>query len=80
VAALLRKLCATDSHRFWPDDASLMDDALFVLPQTLTSNLTTDVYLLGLALKKGGRLATLDPSIPASAVVGGEQALEIVPA
>ena len=36
----------------------------------------TDVYLLGLAVSKKGKLATLDQRIPAEAVRGGLQALE----
>jgi hypothetical protein len=32
--------------------------------------LETDVYLLGLAVAMGGRLATLDQRIPLGAVVG----------
>jgi predicted nucleic acid-binding protein len=30
----------------------------------------TDIYLLGLAIRHGGRLATFDRSIPLKAVVG----------
>jgi predicted nucleic acid-binding protein len=40
----------------------------------------TDVYLLGLAKRKGGRLATFDSSIPLTAVTDATRAnLEIVP-
>jgi hypothetical protein len=35
----------------------------------------TDVYLLGLAQKKGGVLATFDRTIPAAAVVGARRNL-----
>ncbi len=38
----------------------------------------TDVYLMGLAVHKGGKLATLDQRIPVSAVRGGSQALELI--
>jgi hypothetical protein len=36
----------------------LRDEALFQLAPTLSANQTTDVYLLGLAVKHGGKLAT----------------------
>lgn len=37
---------------------------------------TTDVYLLALAVSRGGKLATLDRKLPVSAVKGGAEALE----
>jgi hypothetical protein len=41
----------------------------------------TDVYLLGLAKRKGGRLATFDGGIPLLAVAGATHThLEIIPA
>jgi len=42
---------------------------------TTTHSQITDLYLLGLAAHKGGKLATLDSRINASAVRGGRQAL-----
>jgi hypothetical protein len=40
----------------------------------------TDVYLLGLAKRKGGRLATLDAGISLLSVTGATHAhLEIIP-
>ena len=38
----------------------------------------TDVYLLGLAFLKKGKLATLNQRIPVNAVRGGRQALELL--
>jgi predicted nucleic acid-binding protein len=35
----------------------------------------TDAYLLGLAHRKGGRVATFDRSIPLGAVVGADRQL-----
>ena len=52
--------------------------ALFDLALTGHRHLT-DVYLLGLAKKMGGRLATFDRTIPAKAVKGaGREALEVI--
>ena len=55
-----------------------MDEAFFRLAPALSANQTTDVYLLGLAVKHGGKLATFDRSIPTAGVIGGEHAMEIV--
>jgi hypothetical protein len=38
----------------------------------------TDLYLLGLAIHRQGRLATLDQRIPASLLESGVQALELI--
>jgi hypothetical protein len=38
----------------------------------------TDLYLLALAAANAIRLATFDQKIPAHAIAGGEQALEII--
>ena len=48
-------------------------------PQGPGSPGRADVYLLGLAVSKGARLATLDGRIPASAVHGGHDALTVIP-
>jgi toxin-antitoxin system PIN domain toxin len=57
-------------HRFWADDISLNDTALFDLGVLIGSRQTTDAYLAGLAFRKGGRLATLDAGIPWRSVRG----------
>jgi predicted nucleic acid-binding protein len=53
-------------------DVSVFDAALFHHDRILGPRQLTDVYLLGLAMKHGGRLATLDQAIPAGAVRGAE--------
>jgi toxin-antitoxin system PIN domain toxin len=78
ATTLLRKFRRGGRHRFWPDAVSLTDEMLFRLSPALSANQTTDVYLLGLAVKNGGALATLDRAIPTAAVVGGEHALEVI--
>jgi uncharacterized protein len=57
-------------HRFWPDEISLTDSALFDLAVLTSSRQTTDAYLAGLACFKKGRLATLDGGIAWRAVRG----------
>ena len=70
VLASLNALCAHTQHEFWPDAVSLRDDTLFD-PQVHVSYLQlTDVYLLGLATRMGGTLATFDASIPLRAIKG----------
>lgn len=73
---LLAAYRAAPGHQFWPDEISLTDRKLFAdLPSPKG---LTDVYLLGLAVKRGGRLVTLDRGIDTSVVVGGGQACLIL--
>jgi len=72
----LRRLYAVAEHDFWPDDVSLLD---LVLPGAAMSHgQVTDVYLLGLAARRGGKLATFDRRIPSQVVPGGAEALEVI--
>ncbi len=59
-------------HEFWPDDVSIADDQLFDRSFILGPNQITDVYLMGLAVKHGGRLVTFDRGLPLKAVRGAE--------
>lgn len=71
VVAGLARFCRDKAHRSWPDSVSLADATLFA-PQFIGGHRqVTDVYLLGLARKQGGRLATFDRTIPVKAVRGG---------
>lgn len=70
IAGLLRDACATPDHHFWPDSVSLLDDTLFRPSMIAGHRNITDVYLLGLAVRNHGRLATFDRSIPLKAVHG----------
>lgn len=65
------QIAGTD-HAFWPDDVSLIDSRCFDGARILGPKQLTDVYLLALAVKNGGRLATLDHAIPLAAVRGAE--------
>src|SRR3954447_15326355 len=58
VAAILMKFCASGGHEFWPDSISLADEGLFDVTHVRGHRQITDVYLLGLAVKHGGRLTT----------------------
>lgn len=62
----------TLGHHFWPDDLSLLDGETF--PNLPVSADLTDIYLLALAVKNGGRFATFDHSFDPSIVPGGDKA------
>ncbi len=81
MAARLHALCASGHHTFWPDDVSLTDTRLFAWTPAATHRNLTDIYLLGLARRHGGRLVTFDRTIPSTVVVGaGDEHLEVIPA
>jgi toxin-antitoxin system PIN domain toxin len=60
------------NHVFWPDDLSLRERDGIDPGRILSPNQITDVYLLALAVKNGGRLVTLDRGIPLRAVYRAE--------
>ncbi|MDE3155430.1 MAG: PIN domain-containing protein [Acidobacteriota bacterium] len=78
VIELFRKFCASKEHQFWPDSVSLNDGDLFNTSRFTSHRHLTDIYLLGLAVKHRGRLVTFDRTIPANAVKGGTDALQVV--
>jgi toxin-antitoxin system PIN domain toxin len=58
------------NYRFWPNDISLADPAIFDLGLITGARQTTDLYLAGLAKRNAGHLATLDDSVSWKAVRG----------
>ena len=74
VADRLRTLCTASDHHFWADSVSLVDEGLFRMPLIRGHKNITDAYLLGLAVRNHGRLATFDGSIPLNAVLGSSPA------
>jgi toxin-antitoxin system PIN domain toxin len=75
VASTLRAVLAWPGHEFWPDDISLLTDAVVDVNRLFKSKQITDTYLLALAVKHGGRLATLDRRLATDAASGGRNAL-----
>jgi len=76
VLQLLRRFCALEGHIFWSDGVSLRD---IVDPKAaITQGQITDLYLIGLAVRHDGKLATLDHRIQGLGVIGGKEALEIL--
>ena len=79
VLTSLKALCASPEHDFWPDAVSLRDDPLFDPDVHLSYFQIADVYLLGLATRMGGTLATFDAGIPLRAVKGAtREALTVI--
>ena len=78
VLGILSRLTEMDGHERWPDDVSLTDPDLFVAQRLLRPAQVTDTYLLGLAVRHGGRLATLDRRLSPLAVIGGDEALLVI--
>jgi toxin-antitoxin system PIN domain toxin len=66
----LRLFCASRHHVFWADSVSLQDKKIFNPSFIRGHRQVSDVYLLGLAKKMGGCLATFDRGIPLGAVIG----------
>jgi hypothetical protein len=76
----LAKQAAGSSYEFFPDELSLADSTLFLPGMILGPKLVTDAYLLGLAKKRGAKVATFDRRMPWQAIVGGsEELLEVIP-
>ncbi len=76
VISILRQVCQTTGHHFWTEDLSILK---IVEPDAIITHAQiTDVYLLGLAVRNKGKLATLDQRIPVNAVRGGRQAVEFI--
>ena len=66
-------------HAFWPDDFSLVAPGHFDWNRVLGSRQVTDVYLLALAVSKGGRFVTFDRAVPVGAVASAkDRHLEVI--
>jgi toxin-antitoxin system PIN domain toxin len=74
---LLVQYCASPGHHFLPDDVTLRDPGCF--PALSGAMALTDLYLLALAVKHGGRLATFDAGIDPTLIPGGPQAYCLIP-
>ena len=68
MIARLRMFAQQTDHQFWPDDISLRDKSALKSDRIHSSRQITDVYLLSLAVRHSGRLATFDTRIPIGAV------------
>lgn len=60
----------SEHHEFWPCDLSLLDQGIIDATKVHGPRQVTDIYLLALALARGGRFVTFDRVIPLAAVAG----------
>jgi len=73
VAGRLREAVADRRHEFWPDELSLLDEQAVDTTRVHGPKQLTDVYLLALAVARGGRLVTFDRSLPIDAVLRAQK-------
>lgn len=66
----LRRATSTEYHEFWPCSISFLEKRRVNSSHVHGARQVTDVYLLALAVKHGGRFVTFDRSIPQSAAPG----------
>lgn len=62
IQVLSANIAAKD-HMFWPDELPFHEAAAFAGVRLMGHQQVTDAYLLGLAIRRGGALATLDKRI-----------------
>lgn len=74
VIERLDRFCSSHDHRFWADEISLRDPALFHRGNLVGPRQLTDLYLLALAKLRGGCLVTFDQAIPLNPVPGVDPA------
>ena len=77
-ARVLRELCELPDHQFWPGSVSLMQRDIWLQVAHVKPSELTDLYLLALAVERGGRFVTLDRSVPAYRIRGGKDALHVL--
>ena len=65
AARLLAANAVANDHTFWPDELPFAEAAAFAGVRLVGHQQVTDAYLLGLALRRSGVLATLDERIAA---------------
>jgi toxin-antitoxin system PIN domain toxin len=74
----LEQSIARGGHAFWSDDLSLTDSTTFHCEHVMGPRQITDLYLLALAVRKGGRLVTFDGGISLPAVEGAKSKHRVV--
>lgn len=73
VIKRLTAAAATPYHEFWPDSLSILDETTLDKTRIHGPKQVTDVYLLALAVRRGGRFVTFDGAVPLSAIPGAEK-------
>ena len=70
IVLRLREACLAHVHQFWPDDLSMLDPTIADATHIHGPRQITDLYLLALAVRHGGRLVMFDESISIDAIRG----------
>lgn len=70
IADGLKALAQGLDHAFWTDAVSMFDDDMIDFARLHGHRQVTDAYLLALAVRNDGILATFDAAIPLAAVQG----------
>jgi uncharacterized protein len=68
----LQRVCQDIDHEYWGCDVSLRSKEIIQWQRVMGQNQITDVYLLALAVKHKGALATLDQRIAIETVSGAQ--------
>ena len=81
VRAVMERLAeasASSLHKFWPDDFSLLDTQVANCARIHGPRQITDVYLIALAVRRGGQFVTLDTAVSRDAVIGAAKSHVLV--
>lgn len=70
VADGLKALAEGLDHAFWADEVSLLDASMIDFSRLHGHRQITDAYLLALAVRRRGALASFDAAVPLAAVRG----------
>jgi hypothetical protein len=73
IVERLREATRSPYHEFWADDVSLLEPRIADASRIHGPRQLTDLYLLALAVHRGGRFVTFDASISVSAIRGAEK-------
>ena len=76
VHAIIQRLAeaaAGEFHEFWPDDVSLLDARVADSARIHGPRQITDLYLLALAVRHGGRFVTFDAAVSHEAIKGADK-------
>ena len=65
---LLATAASTAHHEYWGSDVSILEVTIFDHSRVHGPRQLTDVYLLGLAVRHGGRFVTFDQTIALASV------------
>ena len=81
AAQIAHKLAAatrTEHHEFWNADVDPVGSSQVDWSRILSTKHTTDVYLVALAVARGGRLITFDQHVPLQALRGADESHIVV--